>query len=154
MTTIDGTSRTPPNACAHTAAITAYAAAAALLLAGLPAASADVGIGAMTWQRRIIVMSAAHPQDADLAQQRRLLDAWTGGEERDVTVVGIAGDKVTGAADDAASLRRHFQLPSRSFMVILVGKDGHVALRSRSPVTGETFQRAIDAMPMRKAGER
>jgi len=146
MTTIDGSPRTLLNATAH-------AVGAALLLASLPTPSADVSIGSMTWHRRLIVMSAAR-HDADLERQRQLLDAWSGGAERDVTVVGIAGDNVTGAADDATSLRRHFHLPSNSFMVVLVGKDGHVALRSRTPVAGETFQQAIDAMPMRKAGER
>jgi hypothetical protein len=134
---------------------TACATGAALLLNALhTTASADASIGAMAWQRRIIVMSAAQREDANLEQQRRLLAAWSGGEERDVTVVGIAGDQVTGASDDAASLRRHFHLPSDAFMVILVGKDGHVALRSPTPVTGAAFQQAIDAMPMRKAGER
>jgi hypothetical protein len=134
---------------------TAYAAAATLFFGALQTtAAADVSIHAMTWHRRVIVMSAAHAEDAHLAQQRQLLAAWSGGEERDVTVVGIAGDEVTGASDDAATLRRHFHLPSDSFTVILVGKDGHIALRSTTPVTGETVQQAIDAMPMRKAGER
>jgi hypothetical protein len=118
---------------------TACATGAALLLNALhTTASADASIGAMAWQRRIIVMSAAQREDANLEQQRRLLAAWSGGEER----------------DDAASLRRHFHLPSDAFTVILVGKDGHVALRSPTPVTGAAFQQAIDAMPMRKAGER
>jgi hypothetical protein len=134
---------------------TSIAAATALMLSMGPiAASAGASVDAMKWQRRVIIISAGKPDEPALERQRQLITAWTGGDERDVTIVIVAGSTVSGSADDAGALRREFDLPAESFQVLLVGKDGHVALRSRAPVSGTTFAQAIDAMPMRKAGER
>jgi hypothetical protein len=134
---------------------TSIAAAAALGMNSVPlAASAGVTVDAMKWQRRVILISAGKPDEPDLERQRQLIAAWSGGAERDVTVVILAGSTVSGSADDAAALRREFDLPAESFQVLLLGKDGHVALRSEAPVSGTTFAHTIDAMPMRKAGER
>ena len=69
-------------------------------------------------------------------------------------VVEVIGDRVTGARDAASALRIRLQLPTKRFAVVLIGKDGHVALRSGEPVLAETLQGRIDAMPMRRAGQR
>jgi hypothetical protein len=73
---------------------------------------------------------------------------------RDVSVVELVGDAAAGAADPAAALRATWQLPSQRFTVLLVGKDGHEALRRSAPVTAADLARTIDAMPMRRAGQR
>jgi len=38
--------------------------------------------------------------------------------------------------------------------VVLIGKDGHVKLRSYTVLTGRQLETVIDAVPMRKAGQR
>ncbi len=58
------------------------------------------------------------------------------------------------SADTAESLRKRYRLPSQSFEVLLIGKDGHVELRSNKPVGAGELQGRIDAMPMRRAGQR
>ena len=68
-------------------------------------------------------------------------------------MITITGMTVTGSADKAQSLRRRFQLKPGTFQVLLIGKDGHVAIRSAHPITAERLQGAIDAMPMRQAGQ-
>ena len=61
---------------------------------------------------------------------------------------------MTGARDTAASLRTRLRLPAARFAIVLIGKDGTVALRSAEPVPADTLQGRIDAMPMRRAGQR
>jgi hypothetical protein len=36
----------------------------------------------------------------------------------------------------------------------LIGKDGHLALHSHTVLTGTQLEGVIDAMPMRKSGQR
>jgi hypothetical protein len=47
-----------------------------------------------------------------------------------------------------------YHLAAATFSVALIGKDGHVALRSQSALTGAQLEAIIDAMPMRRSGER
>jgi hypothetical protein len=54
----------------------------------------------------------------------------------------------------AAPRGLHFPSSHAAFQVLLIGKDGHVALRSAEPVAAATLQSRVDAMPMRRAGER
>ena len=56
--------------------------------------------------------------------------------------------------DTADALRQRFALPPDRFTVLLIGKDGHVAVRSGEPLQGADLTRIIDAMPMRRAGQR
>jgi hypothetical protein len=82
------------------------------------------------------------------------LSVWTGGDDRDVSVVRIEGNAVSGSREAAAELRNRYRLIKTQFAVALIGKDGHVALRSPSALTGAQLEAVIDAMPMRKAGRR
>jgi hypothetical protein len=121
----------------------------------LPAAAGASPIAAMRDHRRIVLIAAPGPDDPALARQRAIVAQWhAGADDRDVSVVEVAGMAVTGASDAAATLRRRYRLDRARFQVLLIGKDGHVALRATAPVAAETLQRTIDAMPMRKAGER
>jgi hypothetical protein len=117
-------------------------------------AAAARGIDAMRWQRRVVVVAAAAADDPRLLAQRRALAGWQGAADRDVTVVAVVGRVVEGVDDTAAALRGRFALPPDRFSVVLVGKDGHVALRSGEPVGAIELAGAIDAMPMRRAGQR
>jgi len=123
-----------------------------LLLAVALAASPT--IAQMKWERRVLIVSAPAAEDPALAEQRRILAAWkTNAAARDLTVVEIVGDTVLAAGDTAASIRRRYRLPA-TFTAILVGKDGGEKLRSAKPFAAAALEATIDAMPMRKAGQR
>lgn len=139
------------------------AAVVALLAAGLTGAvnhcvaqaSVDTGyVAQMQGRRRVLLIAADTASDSRLREQQDNLAAWHGGAERDVTVVQIIGEVVTGATDLAKALREQYRVPDAGFTAILIGKDGTVALRSRRPLTGELLTARIDAMPMRRAGQR
>ena len=123
-----------------------------LLLAVALAASPTVA--QMKWERRVLIVSAPTAEDSALAEQRRVLAGWkSSAVARDLTVVEIVGDTVRGASDPAATLRRRYHLPT-SFTAILIGKDGGEKLRSAKPFPAAALEATIDAMPMRKAGQR
>lgn len=112
-------------------------------------------VAEMRWQRRVLVVAAPGANDPALIAQRNALRGWQrGAEDRDVQVVEVIGDRVTGARDTAVALRARLRMPITHFGLVLIGKDGHVALRSSEPVTAEALQGRIDAMPMRRAGQR
>ncbi len=123
-----------------------------LLLAVALAASPT--IAQMRWERRVLIVSAPTVEDSALAEQRRVLAAWkSSAAARDLTVVEVVGDTVRGASDPAAALRRKYRLPA-TFTAILIGKDGGEKLRSAKPFPAAALEATIDAMPMRKAGQR
>ena len=123
-----------------------------LLLAVALAASPS--IAQMKWERRVLIVSAPTAADPTLAEQRRILAGWkTNAAARDLTIVEVVGDKVRGAGDPAASIRRKYHLPA-SFTAVLIGKDGGEKLRSAKPFPAAALEQTIDAMPMRKAGQR
>ncbi|WP_019515800.1 DUF4174 domain-containing protein [Sphingomonas sp. Mn802worker] len=126
-----------------------------MILALAVAAASVPSLAEMKWQRRVLVVAAPGASDAALAAQREALRGWRrGAEDRDVQVVEVIGERVTGARDTAAALHARLRLPADHFAVVLVGKDGTVAFRSNQPVAADTLQRRIDAMPMRRAGQR
>jgi hypothetical protein len=117
--------------------------------------SAPTTVAQMKWERRVVIVSAPAASDLALAEQRRILADWrSGGEDRDLAVVSIVGDRVTGATDGAAALRRAHRLDPARFGVVLVGKDGGDKLRSSVPLSADRLRETIDAMLMRHAGQR
>ncbi len=123
-----------------------------LLLAIALAASPTVAH--MKWERRVLIVSAPTAEDATLAEQRRILAGWkASAAARDLTIVEVISEAVRGAGDSAAALRRKYHLPTR-FTAILIGKDGGEKLRSAKPFPAAALEATIDAMPMRKAGQR
>jgi hypothetical protein len=119
-----------------------------------PAHSQATTLAGLQWHRRAVLVFAANPGDALLADQRRLLSRWAGAADRDVSVIEIVASHVSGVSDSATSLRREYQVAQERFAVLLLGKDAHIALRSAAPVTGDLLEGVIDAMPMRQAGQR
>ena len=112
-------------------------------------------VSAMQWRFRVLLIASATPQDPNSVLQRQILAGWKKeAADRDVSLVEVSGDRVNGAADTAASLRDRYRLEPGAFEVLLIGKDGHVALRSNHPIEAGVLQGTIDAMPMRRAGER
>jgi hypothetical protein len=133
-----------------------YAALSASCVLGVSAHGGDVRttIQSMQWERRVVLLAAADANDPSFKAQHQSLSSWAGASERDVSLVEIAGDRVSGSTDTALNLRAQYGLPKNHFVVLLIGKDGHVALRSTSPVTAGVLMETIDAMPMRRAGQR
>jgi len=125
-----------------------------LLLPALLAAE-PATVAAMRDRRRVLLVSASDATDPRLDAQRRILRRWGAeADDRDLTVVEIVGDRVAGAADAAADLRRRYRLPATGYAVALIGKDGGTKLRGREPLSAERLTATIDAMPMRRAGGR
>jgi hypothetical protein len=118
-------------------------------------AAAPETLDAMRWRRRVLLVAVPTPADPGAAAQRRIFEAWAReAADRDLSFVQVTGFGVEGASDPAESLRRRYHLDPSAFQVLLIGKDGHVAFRSAQPINAETLQGRIDAMPMRRAGER
>jgi hypothetical protein len=118
------------------------------------ALAASPTVAQMKWERRVLIVSAPSAQDALLAEQRRVLAGWkANGDARDLTIVEVVGDTVRGASDSAATIRRKYHFPA-TFTAILIGKDGGEKLRSAKPFPAAALEATIDAMPMRKAGQR
>jgi hypothetical protein len=103
---------------------------------------------------RMLVVSAPSAANPALARQTQWLSANRPGlQDRDVVVIRIVGDavKAPGALKlDAQGLRQALGLRPANFGVVLVGKDGHEALRQSEPITMTSLFTAIDAMPMRQ----
>lgn len=109
----------------------------------------------MIGKRRVLIVAAPTADDAQLTSQRRALAGWRqGAADRDVSVVELIGGSTIGADDPPAVLRQRFALPAKAFAVVLLGKDGHKAFRASGPATAQRLEDTIDAMPMRKAGQR
>jgi len=118
------------------------------------ASPSDPTMAEMQWHRRVLIVSTPRADDRQFMAQQKEISQWTGADDRDVSVVRIERNVVSGSSETAALLRDRYRLEAATFSVALVGKDGHVAARSRVPLTGAQLQATIDAMPMRKAGER
>lgn len=127
-----------------------------LLLAAVPMMVANPGsIAGMRWERRILLVSAPAANDAALVAQRNIVARWkAGAEARDLSLIEIAGKGVTGATDTADVLRHKYRLPADRFSVVLIGKDGGEKLRRSNPLPSLSLEETIDAMPMRRNGER
>ena len=112
-------------------------------------------VAEMRGERRVLIVAAPTSEDPGLTKQRQALASWKqGAAERDVETIEVVGQSVSGSSDAGAALRQRYSLPLKAFSVILIGKDGHVALRSATPWPASQIESAIDAMPMRRAGQR
>ncbi|WP_354288263.1 DUF4174 domain-containing protein [Sphingomonas sp. UYEF23] len=121
----------------------------------LAAAIAAATVADMRYERRVLIVAAPNEADARRIAQRASLEAMPQElGDRDVTVVEVTGDSVRGATDSAAALRTRWRLPKAAFGIVLVGKDGNAALRRAAPIDRATLVATIDAMPMRRAGQR
>ncbi|MHC9420296.1 DUF4174 domain-containing protein [Sphingomonas citri] len=126
-----------------------------LLIALSLAAAAPSSIAAMRWEKRVLLVAASEEKDPKLEQQRRIIARWRdAAAERDLAVVEITGDRVTGASDSAATLKKRFRLPADGFAALLIGKDGGTKLRQTRPISAAVLEETIDAMPMRRQERR
>ena len=103
-----------------------------LLLAAILPFATLCAFAAPTTDRRVLIVSAPSlADDAYRTQAALLLPAWTGLLERDFTV--------------------ETRFDTKTFSVVLVGKDGGEKLRRTTPLAPAELFALVDAMPMRRA---
>ncbi len=108
-----------------------------------PLDAASVTLADFLWQKRPVVVFADTPTDPSFEEQMRFLESrWPELAERDVIVITDTDPKAE------TSVRQ--TLRPRGFALVLVGKDGTVALRKPFPWDVRELTRAIDRMPMRR----
>ena len=100
-------------------------------------------ISTYEWQNRVLVVFANSERDPRFQDQLALINAQIDAlRERDV-VVAIDADPAM-----KSKLRTTFR--PNGFMILLIGKDGHKALRKPFPWDIREISRNIDKMPMRQ----
>jgi hypothetical protein len=125
-----------------------------LLLFAAPALATDDDLRSvvgMANHNRVVLVFAPSLSDSRLVAQRESM-ARLGLEaaERDMLLVQVAGAQVVGSHDDAAKLRRKFQVAPQAYRTLLIGRDGRIAQHADGPIDAARLIAAIDAMPMRQ----
>ncbi len=127
------------------------AASASLPLPIRAQGSPDKSLSSYRDSNRVLLVFAASERDASYRQQ---LGLWqnekAGFEDRQLVVLPMLKAGKPSTSDAPGTLAKRFGADGASFEVILIGKDGHDAYRSNTPVTAEVLYRRIDAMPMRR----
>jgi len=102
------------------------------------AAAADTSAAALdqfAWHKRLLVVFAPNPQASPLTAQRVIIARdHKAFAARDLMMIEVVGDQVSGASVSASSLRRHYSVPADAFQVLLIGKDTGVKIRSDKPL--------------------
>ena len=112
---------------------------------GVQATAAD-SLSSLRWKKRLLVVSALKPDNPKLIRQREIfIDAQKAMAERDVVLV-----EAVGTTDVAQEIRKKLSIATGDFRVLLVGKDGHIALSSKTELSAWYISQLIDAMPMRQ----
>ena len=107
-----------------------------------PKIFADSELAPFRWKNRILVI-LSNSQSKELEGQQSIAASNDAGfKERDLIVLT--------ETDPQGGLHRKFKVTAQDFRVLLIGKDGHVALERSTPITAEALFSVIDAMPMRR----
>ena len=143
----------------------------AVLVCGVQAAGAQahpgcplhpVSVAAMRGCYRPLVVLAPSPHDPRLKQQQASLDAAADDlMDRNVVYLPVFADPggfsapldapfAVLPAPEQAALRARFKTAPGAFQAVLLGEDGGVKLRSRTPVAIEQLNSLIDSMPTRR----
>jgi hypothetical protein len=94
------------------------------------------------WRHRLLLVFAPDEADANLAEQKKLLEEGEAGfEERDLLPLFLLEDE---------EARDGFDVAERSFAAVLIGKDGTEKARFERPAESDELFRRIDGMPMRR----
>jgi Domain of unknown function (DUF4174) len=118
--------------------------ATAVGAAAFSAVAADqADLDALRHAKRPIVVFADSPDDPAFTEQMRLIEArWPELAVRDVVVITDT--------DPAAASAIREKLRPRGFMLVLIDKDGTVALRKPFPWDARELMRMVDRMPDRR----
>lgn len=115
------------------------------LMAMMPRVEAS-SLSEFAWKSRVLVLVAPAGDSEALKRQRQIYErASRGMSERNVVLIEAVGE-----SDRSRDIRSRLGIDGKSFTVLLVGKDGHTALSSPTPLTADTLFQRIDAMPMRR----
>ena len=105
--------------------------------------AAEVDLTDALWAARPIVVFGESPNDPQFLQQMDLLQSGLDDlVERDVLIIVDT--------DPAARTDIRLRLRPRSFMLALIGKDGHLKFRKPLPCNVREISRSIDKMPLRQ----
>lgn len=133
--------------------------AGAALLGPAPASCFD--LADLRWQGRPLLLFAPSAEDPRVRTFRAQLDAAEPElRERDMVRIEVFGADLAsldgGALPEgtAADLRRRYQVPAETAMLILVGKDGGEKLRAADRWDLDAVFALIDRMPMRRQEQR
>ncbi|WP_135505082.1 DUF4174 domain-containing protein [Roseovarius aestuariivivens] len=108
-----------------------------------PLGADETALSPYRWKNRPLVLFAPSPDDPTYrAAMAKLAASEPDLRERDIVVLSDT------APDEKGALRQ--RLAPQSFLMLLVGKDGGIKLRSDSVIPVDTLRRTIDAMPMRQ----
>ncbi len=108
------------------------------------------------WKNRLALVFAPTPEDEQYQEQLEHLSNENELQQRDLIlfhvfteVGGFAGERRLSEKESAA-LREAFAVDSKSFAVVLIGKDGTEKQRWTQPIASSEIFGLIDAMPMRQ----
>ena len=117
----------------------------------------DFDLEAFQWKNRIILVFApSSNSDAYKGQMQEFGGQEDGILDRDLIILELFenGESRRGktflSKPVAPRMRRQFDVGEGEFVLILIGKDGTVKLRSNHPVSTSNIFGLIDAMPMRQ----
>lgn len=109
------------------------------------------------WKNRLLFLFASERNDPFFRDLKgEISDRKNEVDDRDLVVFEILefGPSTMNTTQmdpqTAASHRKHFDLPPKTFMLILLGKDGGIKLKRNDRVKLEEIFSLIDSMPMRK----
>ncbi len=103
----------------------------------------ELDLRELVWAARPLIVFADSPNDPQFHQQMQMLrDRPDDLAERDVVIIVDA--------DPSADSELRRQMRPRGFMLMLIDKDGRVALRKPSPWDVRELSRSIDKTPLRQ----
>ncbi len=118
--------------------------------------SADALSDALRWTERLLVVTAPRDLDADVSIQigKLMVDGaeLAAADLRIVNLMGTRGGRLaarTLSKEQVRGLRERWDLPSKSWGVALIGKDGSVKARWEHVVETKEILALINSMPMR-----
>lgn len=103
-------------------------------------------------QRPLLIFFATENNDKLQRLRQTLSERRCDVAERDMVIIEVPGEARTGDGlpEEAAELRRRFDVENDAFTVILVGKDGGEKIRLRDVPDLDVVFSLIDGMPMRQ----
>ena len=102
-------------------------------------------LSAQTNNKRRVLLFSENENNATLIQQKKILQSDEAGRvDRDIVIETFVLNQT-----DKSFLKK-YNVKSVPFTYLLIGKDGHIALRSYKTIENTQLFGLIDAMPMRR----
>ena len=117
-----------------------------LLLAQTPGRAQNAGADADNRQRTLLVFAPSRSDPRWRRQDALLRGSAAAFRERDLR----RADIFAGSGSRSAAFGKRYHVKPGRFRVLLIGKDGHVAFSTLSPVASGEINARIDRMPMRR----